>query len=305
MPKAGIHASITLATLAASAAAGADIVTHNAETPADNPAAFAAWLASIGISEGDVEHLVDFETGFVEGQNVSGVTGLLPGGMVITDSDNARAIVTGLPANMGGSNPIGTLAVSQNEQPYLELDFTLEPVDYVSFFDIDQQATSGIAELEAGGSANFSFETTGTGGDSAEFFGIFRNDMPRITRILLNASGDGEWAIDEIRYGRVDAPDGDGDGIPDSADNCTALPNADQRDTNGDNFGNACDADLDNSCVVNFADLGLMKAVFFTTDDDADLNGDGSVNFSDLGTLKAAFFGPPGPSGLPNACDAR
>jgi len=35
--------------------------------------------------------------------------------------------------------------------------------------------------------------------------------------------------------------DTDGDGIPDSADNCPTIANADQRDNDGDGIGNACD----------------------------------------------------------------
>jgi hypothetical protein len=56
--------------------------------------------------------------------------------------------------------------------------------------------------------------------------------------------------------------------------------------------------DFNNDLAVNFADLGYMKSVFFTTDPDADLNGDGAVNFADLGLLKSMFFQSPGPSGL-------
>lgn len=94
------------------------------------------------------------------------------------------------------------------------------------------------------------------------------------------------------------AADTDNDGIADDMDNCTLAPNPDQRDTNGDGYGNVCDADLNNDGAVNFADLGLMRAVFFTADPDADLNGDGAVNFADLGLLRSLFFQPPGPSGL-------
>ena len=92
--------------------------------------------------------------------------------------------------------------------------------------------------------------------------------------------------------------DVDADGVPDGSDNCTLLANADQRDTNGDGFGNVCDPDLNDDGIVNATDLGLFKAVFFTTDADADFNGDGVVNATDLGTLKTFFFQPPGPSGV-------
>lgn len=104
--------------------------------------------------------------------------------------------------------------------------------------------------------------------------------------------------------GILPAADGDGDGLPDGADNCTLAANADQRDTDGDGIGNLCDPDLNNDCLVNFTDLAAMKSVFFSADPDADLNGDGAVNFGDVGILKAFFFAAPGPSGLPDPCDA-
>ncbi len=103
--------------------------------------------------------------------------------------------------------------------------------------------------------------------------------------------------------------DSDGDGVPDASDNCLDEENPDQRDTNGDNIGNACDADLNGDCSVSFADLAALKAAFFPNpyNADADFNGDGFVNFGDLALMKATFFNGsdagPGPSGLPNACD--
>ncbi|MEL7449040.1 MAG: hypothetical protein AAFN78_07505 [Pseudomonadota bacterium] len=100
-------------------------------------------------------------------------------------------------------------------------------------------------------------------------------------------------------WGSGSSADTDADGLPDTLDNCRLLANPDQRDSNGDGFGNRCDPDLDDDLNVSFSDLGLMKAVFFTTDADADLDGDGSVNFGDLGIMKAFFFGPPGPGAGP------
>ncbi len=97
--------------------------------------------------------------------------------------------------------------------------------------------------------------------------------------------------------GNGEIVDFDDDGVADPLDNCQLVANDDQRDTNGDQFGNICDPDLNNDGIVNAVDLGLFKLVFFTSDDDADFNGDGTVNAVDLGILKSYFFMAPGPSG--------
>jgi hypothetical protein len=43
----------------------------------------------------------------------------------------------------------------------------------------------------------------------------------------------------------VPPPDADGDGVPDSADNCPAVANANQADCDGDSLGDACETDPD------------------------------------------------------------
>lgn len=95
-----------------------------------------------------------------------------------------------------------------------------------------------------------------------------------------------------------EAPDADTDGIPDDEDNCTLISNPGQYDSNGDDFGNRCDPDLNDDGIVNFIDLGIMKSVFLTNDRHADLNGDRIVNFIDLGIMKSFFLKAPGPSGI-------
>jgi hypothetical protein len=106
--------------------------------------------------------------------------------------------------------------------------------------------------------------------------------------------------IDHIQYGfGCDASAGadeDEDGISDVDDNCLFVPNPDQRDTDGDGFGNICDTDLNDDGVTNFLDLGLLRTVFFTPDANADFNGDGVVNFLDLGLFRVRFFQAPGPA---------
>jgi glucose/arabinose dehydrogenase len=126
---------------------------------------------------------------------------------------------------------------------------------------------------------------------------------------------DGDGASDgaELRFGSIPAdpaslpPDSDGDGLRDHLDNCTAAANGpaapdagghSQLDTDGDGYGNACDADLNQDGFVNFTDLALFRSAFGTTNADADLNGSGFVNFADLALFRAGFGQPPGPSGL-------
>jgi hypothetical protein len=180
----------------------ADILVFNSAGQSNNAAQLDAWLSAIGISEEEVEFLVDFETGFVAGQNVSGVAELFPGGLVISDtSSSGLALIQSSSGYFGGSNPVGQFAVAQNEKPYLELDFTTRPVDYVSFQDIDHTGTDVFVDFVDANSVSFHLETTAYSGDTAEFAGIFRNDMPRIMKIRLDSSGDNEWGVDNIRYG--------------------------------------------------------------------------------------------------------
>jgi len=119
--------------------------------------------------------------------------------------------------------------------------------------------------------------------------------------LLKDTDGDTLPDGSEVTYGSdplVPDTDADSDIVADSVDNCTLAPNADQRDTDDDGYGNACDPDFNNDGIVNATDLAFFKPRFFTNDPDADLTGDGIVNAADLAILKTFFFKPPGPSAL-------
>ncbi len=104
------------------------------------------------------------------------------------------------------------------------------------------------------------------------------------------------------------AGDSDGDGIDDTVDNCRSLANPGQRDSDGDGFGNRCDADLNDDGVVDVRDLAILKSVFFGQDADGDLSEDADqrVNFADLAILRAALYTSPGPASTsqPDTADA-
>ncbi|MDG2035326.1 MAG: hypothetical protein P8J42_01775, partial [Pseudomonadales bacterium] len=100
--------------------------------------------------------------------------------------------------------------------------------------------------------------------------------------------------------GQVFAQSFDGDTIDDSIDNCTQVANEDQRDTDGDGYGNYCDPDLDNNNIVNSDDYSLLKLEFYSSDANADFDGNMQVDFADLAIMKSFQNAPPGPSASSN-----
>lgn len=95
----------------------------------------------------------------------------------------------------------------------------------------------------------------------------------------------------------LDETDTDGDGIPDSRDNCTDTANANQRDSDGDGYGDVCDADVNNDGIVNSIDVSIVRNAFGARGANrADINGDGIVNTLDASALRRLFATRPGPS---------
>ena len=231
--------------------AHADPEVFNSSSPAGNGETRASWLAACGI--GSPQHLVDFESGFVDGENVTGVGGLFPAGLVITDtSADMEAVITD--GTMGGSNPVGVYALSHHEKPYLELDFSAAPVDYVALQDIDTAGTTIVLTFTDDTTFTFTTETTSSGGDSAEFIGIWRNDAPPIVRVEMDASGDGTWGIDNVEYG-----------------------------------GGGCAADCNGDGALNILDFVCFQGLFTAGDPGADCNGDGALNILDFVCFQGLF----------------
>jgi hypothetical protein len=142
---------------------------------------------------------------------------------------------------------------------------------------------------------------------------IYRDQIVAITRpeCANEIDDDGDTLVDwpddpdcTSELGLTELPDQDQDGVGDPEDNCLAVANADQRDTNLDGYGNLCDGDFDNNGGVNVADLNTFKSSYGKAegspgyDADADLDGNSAVNVGDLNLFRTMYQGTPGPSGL-------
>jgi hypothetical protein len=70
--------------------------------------------------------------------------------------------------------------------------------------------------------------------------------------------------------------DTDGDGVPDTTDNCLTVPNSNQLDTDGDGIGDACDSDKDGDGIENTIDNSPGIYNLDQLDTDGDDTGDAS-----------------------------
>ena len=100
----------------------------------------------------------------------------------------------------------------------------------------------------------------------------------------------------------VDPSDQDGDKVADRSDNCTEDANPEQVDSDGDGYGNLCDADYDGDGVVGGRDFLLFRSTFGKRASQrgflaaADADGDGVIAGTDFLAFRAQYQrGAPGP----------
>ena len=230
-------------------------------------------------------------------------------GTVVPQHMAARAVVNNTDANVpnqsvGPDTPVGDLSW-HNRVSFMGADILpdqwwcgIESAQWIAgergigvkrFADVRSDLTTQIAcEADGGKWQHNSFAGFGyiLRADAGRFIDYFNEDI---------------YGPDPMTL------DTDTDGVLDFMDNCTAIANADQRDTDADGYGNFCDADLTGDGQVNLSDFNQFRSVFgsvapgvapYVLADHADFNGDGTVNLSDHSIFRASFGSVPGPSGL-------
>ncbi|NNF59745.1 MAG: hypothetical protein HKN06_00300 [Gammaproteobacteria bacterium] len=194
------------------------------------------------------------------------------------------------------------------------MNFSADPFNHLAllalnFLDADSNVLGEIfsAVGQIGGDDSFQQLATRDGAEVSDWTRLsVMGQAPAGTttaKVLLlhvfdeaNANPASAIYFDDASLTIAPVPDSDADGVTDSTDNCTLVANDDQRDTDGDGIGNACDPDLNNDCTVDLLDLASFRTVFLTGDANADLNGDGTVDLFDLARVRQLFLQPPGPS---------
>jgi hypothetical protein len=87
---------------------------------------------------------------------------------------------------------------------------------------------------------------------------------------LNPAAGSATSSVTLSNLRLVTGVDTDGDGVPDSEDNCIGIKNVGQLNTDGDTQGNACDSDDDNDGLSDGDELNLHATNPLLIDTDAD-----------------------------------
>ena len=117
------------------------------------------------------------------------------------------------------------------------------------------------------------------------------------------------FALSTASFAGPPCDDTDGDLVCLEVDNCADVANPGQRDDDLDGYGNICDGDLNQDCIVGGADVGLISGNWLAvppwgpnpvgngTIGAFDINEDNIIGGADVGQISGNWLGATGPSG--------
>jgi len=167
-------------------------------------------------------------------------TGKRTGGIsASSDPDDDNDGLTDVAEQALGTNPLLSDTDSDGISDSVEGSTSTNPL-------LSDSDSDGVLDgVEAAGPGSVVIITTGA--NAGTYTGTGTNP--------LQGDTDGDGLSDGAEVEALTNPlatDSDGDGKPDNADNCPAVANADQADSNVDGVGNACSADLNGVWKLNF-----------------------------------------------------
>ncbi|MGX9728877.1 MAG: thrombospondin type 3 repeat-containing protein [Candidatus Electronema sp. VV] len=164
---------------------------------------------------------------------------------------------------------VGPAGFSASEAYYISLALDSGGTPYVAYQDVANSDKASVMKFDG-----TNWVQVGPAGFSA--------DIAIYTRLALDSGGTPYVAYQDLANSDkasvmkfAAAPvDTDGDGIVDSTDNCPLVANANQKNTDGDTLGDACDTDDDNDAVLDASDNCPLVANPDQKDSDGDKIGD-------------------------------
>jgi hypothetical protein len=154
----------------------------------------------------------------------------------------------------------------------------------ISFGSIDGlRGVRPVARLE--------FQAIGAGSSRIELEAVERFSNIRGAALAL------EMPESAVEVGGANGPDRDNDGTPDGLDVCPSWADPDQKDSDGDGRGNACECgDQNGDGTVDVSDLVSINGAIFGSQSQSplcDANGDGLCDVGDIVAVNRSLFGTP------------
>jgi len=226
----------------------------------------------------------------VGGENGQGVAHLDDGSILVLHSDSYDGVMR--------LTRIGPNALPSGDFVYSPAEpVATQPVTFTAgLTDVDGSVVSWIWQFGAGQGApvetgsrtvEHTYATAGSYDVSLQAFDDSGGEWSVAKVVTVAAApvdlcpGDPDKIVPGICGCGVADTDTDGDGIADCVDNCPSAANADQRNTDGDAFGDACDDDDDNDGMPDGWEEAYLGLDPLVDDADGDVDRDGVTNLDE------------------------